>query len=230
MIRRMSVLLIWGAVLSGLLRAAEPVPAAPAAAAVLSRMAEAEKAVVTLRFSFTQTTFVKMTGEKVVSLGKAQFRRPDRFRVEHFSPRPMTAVSDGKTMWVYNPARRQVLVDRWKNWAVSAGFPRGLGLLQEEAGDLGKKYNAVLSSRTATADALVLTPRAPEASKNASVRAWVDRASGLPLRTELEFPSFRTMTEVSNLEINPDLPDEAFQFKTPAGVEEFHSDEGKPTP
>ena len=73
MIRRMSVLLIWGAVLSGLLRAAEPVPAAPAAAAVLSRMAEAEKAVVTLRFSFTQTTFVKMTGEKVVSLGKAQF-------------------------------------------------------------------------------------------------------------------------------------------------------------
>jgi chaperone LolA len=226
----MSVLLFWAAVLPGALRAAEPSPPTPEAAAVLARMEEAEKAIVTLRFSFTQTTFVKLTGEKVVSQGKAQFRRPDRFRVEHLSPRPMTAVSDGKTIWVYNPARRQVLVDRWQNWAASGGFPQGLGLLQEKAGDLGKKYNAVLSSRTATADVLVLKPRAGGTSKETSVRAWVDRASGLPLRTELEFPSFRTMTEVSNVEINPALTDEAFQFKTPAGVEEFRPDEGKPNP
>jgi outer membrane lipoprotein carrier protein len=198
------------------------------AAAVLSRMAEAEKAVVTLRCSFTQTTVIKMTGEKVVSNGKVQFRRPGGFRVEHLSPRPMTAVSDGKTMWVYNPARRQVLVDRWENGGASNGFPKGLGLLQEESSDLGKKYNAVLSTRTATADVLVLTPRSGSGSKETAVRAWVDRASGLPLRTELEFPSIKTTTDVTDLEVNPALPDDAFTFKTPPGVDEFNPNKRNP--
>lgn len=183
--------------------------------ALLARVEKAEKSVQTLSFSFTQTTVLKITEEEQVVGGKAYFRRPDSFRVEHLSPKPLTAVSDGKTIWIHNPARNQVLTDEWKNWSNSAGFPKGLMPFQERSGDLRKKYNVKLEG----ADVLVFTPKDP-GSWPYTLRVWVDPA-GFPRRTELESDSLKTSTEVRDLASNPVLAEDLFHFKTPAGADVF---------
>src|SRR6185503_6126704 len=89
----------------------------------LAKMEQAEKTVQRLSFDFTQTAAIRVTGEEQKIRGTALFQRPDKFRVEHKAPQPQVVVSDGKTLWFYNPARSQVLVDSWENWSQSAGFP-----------------------------------------------------------------------------------------------------------
>lgn len=183
---------------------------------LLAKVEEAERKVQTLRFSFTQKTLVQVTGEEQVLRGQASFRKPDRFRVEHLEPRPLTAVSDGKTLWLYNPARNQVMSDSWENWAASAGFPRGLSFFQEGSSDLRRRYNVTMESE----GVLLCSPKDPDAWPY-TLRVWVDPKTGLPQKTELSSQSLRTITEVVGMEVNPALGDDVFTFKTPAGAEVF---------
>jgi outer membrane lipoprotein-sorting protein len=41
------------------------------------------------------------------------------------------------------------------------------------------------------------------------------------VRTELESQSVKTATEVGSLDVNPALPEDAFNFKVPDGAEVF---------
>ena len=184
----------------------------------LFRLEGAEAKVRTIRFSFTQTASIKVTGEEQVLKGKALFRRPDHFRVEHSAPNAMTAVSDGKTLWLYNRAQNQVRVDKWENWSASAGFPKGLAFFQEGPTDLRKKYTESLEERK-DADVLRLVPKDSGGLPPVSLLVWVDGATGLPLRTELESQSLKSVTEVRDVEMNPVLPDDVFTFKIPAGAD-----------
>jgi outer membrane lipoprotein carrier protein len=186
--------------------------------ALLASLEKAESSFQTLRFSFTQTTRVQVTGEEQVLTGKAVFRKPNRFRVEHLSPRPLVAVSNGETLWVHNPARNQVMEDKWENWAASAGFPRGLTPFQESRSDLKAKYNLSLEP----GNVLKCVPKDPGAWPY-TLRLWVDPATGLPTKTELSSQSLRTVTDIRDLQVNPELPDETFSFKAPAGADVFHS-------
>ncbi len=199
--------------------AASPAPAAdPRVEKALARMDAAEKGAATLRFFFTQTTIIKITGEKQVLAGKASFKRPSSFRVEHLSPRPLTAVSDGKTLWVYNPGLNQVMVDKWENWSKSAGFPQGLGPFQEGAGELRKKYDVACVSASLKEDLLKFTPKDPGAWPYTLLVA-LDASTGLPVRMDLESQSLKTVTLVQRIELNPVLADDVFTFKNPPGAD-----------
>lgn len=214
MIRRRALFCLLSAMLAAF---SAPVrAAADPLESVLHKLREAEASVKTLRFSFVQKTLVVVTGEEQVLRGRASFLKPDRFRVEHLSPRPLTAVSDGKTLWIHNPARNQVMADKWDNWAASAGFPRGLSFFQEGSADLRKKYDITLEKD----GSLTCVPKDKDAWPY-TLRVWPDAASGLPLKTELFSQSLRTVTEVTDMEVNPALPDATFTFTPPAGAEVF---------
>jgi outer membrane lipoprotein carrier protein len=207
--------------LSASLLAASP-PKGPKAAsdsvqAALSRLEKAEKNVSSLRFSFTQKTHIKVTDEDQTIRGKALFLRPAKFRVEHISPRVQTVVSDGKTLWFYNPERNQVLSDKWENWSRSAGFPQGLTPFQEGASSFQERYEITHGGREGASDVLHLTPKKAGAWPY-TLRLWVDDR-GLPVRTELESQTLKTSTEVDEIEVNPVLEDSQFTFTPPAGAD-----------
>lgn len=193
--------------------------------ALLAKIQTAEKTFQTLRFTFTQRTLVQVTGEEQVLKGQASFRKPNLFRVEHLEPRPLTAVSDGKTLWLYNPVRKQVMADSWDTWSANAGFPRGLGFFQSGSADLRQRYNVSVEG----GNVLLCTPKDPDAWPY-TLRVWVDPATGLPQKTELASQSLRTVTEVGAMEVNPTLPDDVFIFKTPAGAETFGTPAGPEEP
>jgi chaperone LolA len=189
---------------------------------VLAAMERAEKDVLTLQFDYAQTAEIRLTGETQTLRGKAYFRRPDRFRIEHVSPQSQVVVSDGKTLWFHNVARGQVLVDSWKNWADAAEFPKGLAPFQWDAASLRERYDVALEDRPAgeTGSAVIvrLTPKETTAWPY-TFRLWVDPASGLPERTELESSSVKAVTRLSRTRVNPDLPDSLFTLRIPEGTE-----------
>jgi outer membrane lipoprotein carrier protein len=202
--------------------AAASLCAAPAALDdVLKRMERAEKEVKTLSFRFTQTAHLLVTDEKQQIKGEAHFKRPDKFRVEHAVPRKQIVVSDGETLWLYNPAQEQVVVDSWKNWAESAGFPKGLTPFQMNPADMQKRYRFTLEDTVGSGkerrSVLRLEPIDPGPWPY-KIRLWIDEA-GLPARTELESQSVKTVTQISNVKINPPLKDALFVFAPPRGVD-----------
>lgn len=197
---------------------ASSLSAADESQAVLDAMARAEKNIRTLSFSFKQNTHVRVTNDKQEIRGKAYFQRPNLFRVEHTSPRSQTVVSDGKTLWFHNPAANQVYSDSWENWSKSGGFPQGLMPFQTDVDDLRKRYDIVHEGKSKGLDILKLTPREPGPWPY-TFRFWVDRAEGLPVRTEMESQSVTATTEISQLKTNPALPEDLFRFTPPKGAD-----------
>lgn len=196
-----------------LLLFAAPLSAAQTADALLDRLAAAEERAKTLRLSFTQTTEVKLTKETTAMSGTAAFRRPDKFRLEHKAPRALTAVSDGQKLWLYIPARNQVMVDTWENWSRSAGFPLGLSPFQRKAAEFRAKYDIALQGE----DTLKLTSRDGGAWAH-TLLVTID-AAGIPVRTVLESQGVKSVTQVSAVEMNPALPDDFFTFTPPKGAD-----------
>lgn len=193
------------------------VHAAGDAQAVLDAMRRAEKDIHALRFSFRQSTLVRVTNDRQEIRGKAHFRRPNLFRVEHAAPRAQTVVSDGTTLWFYNPARNQVFSDSWENWSKAGNFPQGLMPFQTDVDALRKKYDIVYEGRSGGLDSLKLSPREPGPWPY-TFRLWVG-ADGLPVRTEMESQSVTATTEISELTANPELPEDVFRFAPPRGAE-----------
>ncbi|HRY29493.1 MAG TPA: outer membrane lipoprotein carrier protein LolA [Elusimicrobiota bacterium] len=196
--------------------------AAPKTDDVLARMKKAESDILTLSFRFTQTADITLTGEKQKISGSAAFRKPDKFRIEHLSPQAQTVVSDGKTLWFYNPARNQVLVDSWANWTRSAGFPKGLLPYQTATDDLRERYDIVCESevreKKRTGAVLRLTPK-ESGPWTYTFRLWVDLDTGVPYRTELQTQGVNSVTDVTDVRVNPPLKESVFVFDVPKDAE-----------
>ena len=196
---------------------------------VISAMDKAEKKVQTLSFQFKQEADIRMTGDKQVVRGKAFFKRPRKLRVDHSAPQPQTVVSDGETIWLYNPKANQVFTDTWENWAESAGFQKGLLPLQSSISDLRKKYDMELEKRQRikSKDTAILKLTPLESGPwPYTLRLWIDMDNGIPYRTVMETESVTSVTEMTAVKINPALADDLFTFKTPKGAQNV----GNPPP
>jgi chaperone LolA len=181
--------------------------------AVLARLERAEKEIHSLRFDFSQTTTLALDGRAVVSRGTASFERPNRFRLEMSSPEVQTIVSDGKVLWVYLPARAQVLRDSMDNWFRSAGFPKGLTPFRMDVSEMKKKYRFVLEE-DGPKPVLSLTPIEGE-SLEYTLRLWVNLETGLAEKTELASENVTAVVTVGNVRVNPARDPGAFRFVPP---------------
>jgi outer membrane lipoprotein carrier protein len=58
---------------------------------------------------FVQTVDVPTLGQTLESKGRVLFKRPGKMRWEFLEPDKQTLVADGQTLWVHQPAQKQVL-------------------------------------------------------------------------------------------------------------------------
>lgn len=63
---------------------------------------------VDLKADFKQETFVKTLGRKQVKLGTVMFKQPDKMRWDYSSPDKQRLLTDGNTLWVYQPEEKVV--------------------------------------------------------------------------------------------------------------------------
>jgi outer membrane lipoprotein carrier protein len=171
-----------------------------------------------LSATFVQTTrSVALSGSgrtgAVTSRGTVVFAKPGKMRWSYEEPEPSLVVSDGKTLWIYDPAHAEV-----QRTSVTDGFLSGAAiefLLGE--GDIRRDFRVTALACDDGAVELSLVPRRDASYEKIRLQA------GLPggeLRRTTIFDLLGNITEVefSELRANQNPGEGVFQFEPPDGV------------
>ena len=169
-----------------------------------------------LRADFRQELTNVLIGRTTRSAGTLYQRQPDRFAMKFSDPAGDIIVSDGEYFWVYYPSSdpRQVIRS-------SAGGAGGLDLRAQFVGDPVRRFEATSQGREEVrgrdTHVLTLTPR--QAAGYRRLKVWIDAEDQLVRRFELTEDNGNVRRfELTDLRINPTLPDDVFRFEPPAGA------------
>lgn len=162
------------------------------------------------RFSadFTQQVFDEQGAPMQNAKGTMQLARPDRFRWHTVSPDESVIVSDGNSVWMYDPFVEQVSIAPLEQAIQNTPF------LLIAGGD-GKRWQQYDVSRKG--DAYVVTSKDPgELISQFSLR--FDNRNRIQRFTVLESGGQRSEFILSGVNTAPESSSSTFTFRPPAGV------------
>jgi outer membrane lipoprotein carrier protein len=192
-------------------------PGQAEALAVLERAAERYRSISAFCADFRQEVQNDLLGQTTRSRGELCQRRPDRFEMRFTDPAGDRVVADGAYLYVYFPS-----TDPGQAFRTDPGAAEGrFDLHREFLEDAGARYTPTLEGDEAVdgRPARVLALRPTGRSPFLHARIWVDSADSVIRRLEItESEGFVRTLVLSNLVLNPDLPDARFRFEAPAGV------------
>jgi len=170
-----------------------------------------------LRARFVQTTSGASIGARApvqsVSRGIVVVAKPSRMRWTYEAPEASVVVSDGETLWIYDPGFGEV-----QRMPVGDGFLSGAALqFLLGRGEMERDFEVRLLSCGAEAVELELTPREPTSYEK--LRIVADPRSGNVSHTRIA-DLLGNVTEVafSEIEVNLAPSADVFRFEPPAGV------------
>jgi len=185
---------------------------------VVKRVQEQYGQIFSLTANFTQESTNKMLGQTRRAKGKVYLEKEGLMRWEYATSPKNVWVSDGKTLWFYQPEETQVFIQRVdpEKGSLFLTFLVGEGDLardfeiqgiEEEAGETEKGYR------------IGLTPREPHAMMS-RMTLMVDRETYHVHQAEVyDAYDNLTRTRFSRIRINRDLCRELFTFEIPPGTE-----------
>lgn len=189
--------------------------AAPETAEILRATARAYEQIDAMQAGFQQRLRNTLLGTTVESAGTLYQREPDRFLMQFSDPEGDVIVSDGQYFWLYFPSSDADQVIRTRRSA------QGLDLQSQFVGDPVERFEATYHGREddrgRPTHVLSLVPREPAGYQK--LKVWIDARDHLVRRFELTEGSgiVRHFT-LSDLRLNPSLPDRLFQFTPPEGA------------
>ncbi len=207
--------LVW--VISPLL-VAPPAVAAQDASLILERAADRYSSLSGFCASFAQTIDVTLLREVKRSRGELCQARPDDFEMRFADPPRDRIVADGNDLWVYFPSTDEGQVFRTPLAQAEGRFD----LHREFLSSPGERYASTLEGEERIGDqvmhVLSLEPRVR--SPYVHARLWIGAEDYLIRKLEIleESESIRTL-ELSEIQLNPDLPADWFRFDPPPGVQ-----------
>jgi outer membrane lipoprotein carrier protein len=171
-----------------------------------------------LSAQFQQTATNRTLGEVREASGIFSAKRPNQMRWEYQKPEERLFVTNGKTLWAYSPAEKQVIVQDIAQ-ALNARLP--LAFL---AGDchLRKEFDVTLvenaATRAGTTRILDLRPKRPEAGIARMLLEINPKSYTVEKVAVFDAYQNTTVIGLSNLRLNTGLSDDRFQFTPPPGV------------
>jgi outer membrane lipoprotein carrier protein len=168
-----------------------------------------------LQARFTQVTRQAgaLPSAPTTSRGTAVLAKPGKMRWTYEAPEPSLVVSDGVTLWIYDPAFQEA-----QRLPVGEGYLSGAAiqfLLGE--GDIFRDFHvSAIACGEASAE-LELVPREPATYEKIAVK--VDAATGDIRATRLvDLLGTVIEVELSELRTNQSPPASVFRFEPPEGV------------
>jgi outer membrane lipoprotein carrier protein len=155
--------------------------------------------------------------------GKVEFAKPGRMRFEYESPEPSLVVSDGATLWIYDPTAKEVQV-----LPVSGGF-LSAAAIQFLLGEGRLADTFVVTARSCAPERAVLdlSPRGEATYERIEIA--VERSTGWIRETTVyDLLGNQTHLAFSDLETNAPAPAERFRFDPPEGVRVLKLDSETP--
>lgn len=165
--------------------------------------------------SFTHAYQGGVLRQKTVERGTLAVKKPGRMRWVYTAPEKKEFVSDGRHLYSYMPADRQVIVSEMP----ADGGDTTAALFLAGRGDLTRDFTTEIEGQTQTAWRIKLTPK----KKQQEFDTLIVQAAKDTLQIEALVAQDRqggtsTFT-FSNLKENVGLADSQFVFKTPRGVQ-----------
>ncbi len=147
-------------------------------------------------------------GEETSARGRVVFAKPGRMRWAYESPEPSLVVSDGETLWIYDPAAKEVQV-----LSVDAGFLSGTAiqfLLGE--GEILESFSVDAESCEGEEVSLGLRPKQSSSYERMELRVY--KASGA-IRATAVVDLFGNRTDVvfEKVQRNQGPSDALFRFE-----------------
>ncbi|MGQ0285587.1 outer membrane lipoprotein chaperone LolA [Pasteurellaceae bacterium 22721_9_1] len=140
--------------------------------------------------------------------GKIQIKRPNLFRMDNKSPQESQIISDGKTLWFYDPFVEQVTA----NWVKDAVNNTPFVLLTSNDASHWNQYSV-----TQNMDTFVLKPK----SKKSNIKQFdirIDSNGVLKGFSTIEKDGQSNLYILRNIR-NDNIADNIFQFTVPKGAE-----------
>lgn len=192
---------------------------------VLSEIEKANAAFKTMKADMTFTRTITLLESTEVSQGEMSYKKPKRLYLKFYPPRNEVNIVDGKYVWVYHPAEKQV-----EKYDLEKGKQPSQGLSFFEFG-YGESVNSARKDYTITLPEtkedgkkrfyiLDLLPKDTK-SQYSSIRLWVEEGFWLPGRIELyeSAGEIVNVIELKNIRLNKGMSDKLFMFNVPRGVE-----------
>ena len=169
---------------------------------------------------FTQQWESGVLKRKITERGRLQVKKPGKMRWDYIDPEKKLFVSDGRTMFLYFPADKQVM----KNPVPDQDEATSAVLFLMGKGDIVRDFNVKWAEgRTENTYRLRLDPKTRQAEYD-----WLEVAAdrhtlqivGL---TAADAQGGRSSFSFSNFKENIGLADKMFQFSIPRGTEVISS-------
>ncbi len=182
---------------------------------IIDRIQKKYQKVERLEIQFKQKTRYQLTNMESEIYGTLLLdRKNDRYRLE---TEDQVIVDNGKTFWRFNKLENQVMIDYAKKSEQDV-------LLSDFLFDIKKKYFAELVSEEKTGKqkqfVIKLTPKNSEESYFRAIKVWVvDKTWQIKRVVYEDINDNQTEFEITSLTINPEIPDSAFEFQPPQGVD-----------
>ena len=152
--------------------------------------------------------------------GDALFGKEGRLRISKQYPDKQVTISDGKKVWVYNPAAKQVWEGASKKWLASSPLPKGMIPFNNYVADLKKNFDLSLDSTQSNVPGEILVLAEPKNRADGyKMCLTVSDESWLPIKTVYVSDSAQVETVLSKHEVNPAISDSVFKFTVPKGTD-----------
>jgi len=149
-------------------------------------------------------------------------KKPDGFYWETLSPFPELVVTNGVTLWNYQPDLQQVVIEDWD----TSRSELAAQLLNGQTGNLAEEYQIELqTSSNSESREFVLTPLTSDSVyKQISINFF---SSELELIHLDNVNGQQTVWRFITVQRNEPLADSVFEFNPPAGIEIIENSYGK---
>jgi outer membrane lipoprotein-sorting protein len=193
---------------------------------ILEKVEEANSRLKTMDADIKYSRVISLLDSEEVSLGYLQYKKPKKLNLNFFPPRNEINVIDGTYIWIYHLKENQV-----EKYEIGGDMdsPQGMDIF-----DLGYGYTTERVKENYTITLLDDIPTKEEAlyhielipkdtfdSEYDRILLWIREGLWLPVQYQM-FESdgeIINTIELSNIQINPDIPDKIFVLDLPDDVE-----------
>jgi len=185
---------------------------------VVTSIQERYEKITSLTAEFTQESTNRMLNQTRIAKGKVYFQKSGLMRWEYTTTPKNELVSDGRTLWIYQPEENQVVVQRMdlEKERFFLGFLLGEGDLTRDF-DIGRWDQEV--DQNELGYRVELTPKKPHATMD-RVILTVDRKTSYVRQADV-FDVYGNPTRMvfKRIRVNRKLPQDLFTFVIPPGTE-----------
>jgi len=197
----------------------------PDAPTIVTRLQARYDTTRAFRADFRQQTTIAAVGTSEEARGRVAFKKPGKMRWEFEAPDRQSIVSDGTTLWIYQPADRQVLKAAFAAAFVSTtpvSFLTGMGRITED-------FRPEADPRGCRGERLYVRLVARAQQDVGSLTLAVDRTTFDIVEAAVTDPLGNVTTLVfANQERNVEIPDGEFRFEVPPGIDVITAPSGAP--